>query len=327
MQALLTRYHPQKTHIDTRVRLGLNHEQQHQELLLTDIKYSFFQNPLLPAYCDSPLLNDKGTMPPLTFCPQAGGTLLLGATTKDTTDNSSGFHFDNETPQHPCILQPFVLANRLVTNGEYLNFIHDKGYHRHELWLADGWNHCQQARWEAPLYWCLRDKAWFEFTLHGLQPLDHNRPVCHVSFYEADAYARWAGCRLPTEAEWESVAATQTVQGNLLNHAERKPQFHPRAAPTTASGAAIDAPVEAKDKRPQQLYGDTWEWTSSSYAPYPGYRPAEGALGEYNGKFMCNQMVLRGGSCVTPADHIRATYRNFFYPADRWQFSGIRLAQ
>jgi ergothioneine biosynthesis protein EgtB len=219
-----------------------------------------------------------------------------------------GFVFDNERPEHLQFLAPYALADRLVTNGEYLEFIRDGGYRRPELWLSDGFRWVQERGIELPLYWQDGgENSWVAFTLAGLMPASPSEPVCHVSYYEADAYARWAGARLPSEAEWETAARDRALQGNLLESGE----LHPRAA------AAGDA----------QFFGDTWEWTQSAYAPYPGYAPPAGALGEYNAKFMCNQLVLRGGSCATPAEHIRASYRNFFGPETRWQFSGIRLAR
>jgi len=243
-----------------------------------------------------------------------GGLCDIGV--ENAAANSGAFHFrsfyfDNEAPRHRVFVHAYALANRLITNGEYLAFIADKGYERPELWLSDGWQHAQQNHWRAPLYWTGKEDAnWRLFTLHGEMPLDLNEPVCHVSYYEADAYARWAGARLATESEWENAAHAQPVEGHFVDDGV----LHPRAA--CAPGNAL-----------QQLFGDVWEWTASAYAPYPGYAPPAGAIGEYNGKFMCNQMVLRGGSCASSRAHLRASYRNFFYPADRWQFSGIRLAR
>ena len=285
------------------VTLGLHHEQQHQELLFTDLKYNLGNNPLYPAYreCRSA---DGGAAGALTFSGFDGGVYEIGRDPQPTS-----FGFDNESPRHEVLLRDFRLADRLVTNGEFLEFMEDGGYGRAELWLSDAWSliNDREAGFSSPLYWVQRDGVWFEYTLGGLVPLAPDAPVCHVSGYEADAYARWHGCRLPTEPEWEVAAATQPVAGNLRGSG----RLHPAPAP--------DGPLS-------QLYGDVWEWTQSSYGPYPGFREFPGQLGEYNGKFMANQLVLRGGSCVTPDDHIRPTYRNFFYPGDRWQFSGIRLA-
>jgi ergothioneine biosynthesis protein EgtB len=279
-----------------RVTLGLNHEQQHQELLLMDIKHNFWMNPLKPAYRED-LIHTASQASQLRWLERGGGIAHIGF-------DADGFCFDNETPRHEVLLQAHRIADRTVTNGEYLAFIDDGGYDRPELWLADGWYLIKQQQWRQPLYWTQIDGQWQQFTLGGLRTLDPNEPVCHVSFYEADAYARWSDSRLPTEAELESALAEQPVQGNLLDNG----LLHPRAG----SG---------------QWFGDVWEWTSSAYAPYPGFRPLEGSMGEYNGKFMCNQMTLRGGCCVTPPNHVRASYRNFFYPRDRWPFTGIRLAK
>ena len=282
------------------LELGLNHEQQHQELLLTDIKHAFWSQPLRPAYAGAAAsaASDPG---PLSFTAFQGREVLIG-------HEGSGFAYDNESPRHRFLLEPFAIADRLVTNLEYLAFIDDRGYSRPELWLSDGWDTIQRLGWQAPLYW-ERDARghWTHFTLAGTQPLASHEPVCHVSYYEADAFSRWAGRRLPRETEWESVAAALPIEGNFVESR----RFHP--AP--ASGPGL-----------RQFFGDLWEWTASAYLGYPGYRPVPGAVGEYNGKFMCNQMVLRGGSCATPQSHIRATYRNFFPPHARWQFMGIRLA-
>ncbi|CAL1240863.1 ergothioneine biosynthesis protein EgtB [Candidatus Methylocalor cossyra] len=289
--------------VAARTWLGLHHEQQHQELLLTDIKYNFSVNPLRPVY--RPLAPaERRAAPPLGWRDYPGGI-------RDIGHGGDGFAYDNETPRHPVLLRPYRLATRLTTVGEFLEFIEADGYRRPELWLADGWATARQRGWEAPLYWERIDGAWWHMTLGGLRPLDEHEPVCHVSFYEADAYARWRGRRLPSEAEWESAAAGQPILGNCRDTG----RYHPAVADPPRNGA------------PSQLFGDVWEWTQSPYAPYPGFKPLAGSLGEYNGKFMCNQMVLRGGSCATPRAHLRATYRNFFYPADRWQFSGIRLAE
>ena len=283
------------------IEIGLHHEQQHQELLLTDAKHLLGANPLAPAYAALPPAPDMAA-PPLAWRSVDGGTREIGA-------GPGGFAFDNERPRHAVLVEPFAVASRPTTNAEYAAFIADGGYRRPELWLADGWAAVQSQAWTAPLYWQQRDGAWHEFTLGGLRPLDPHAPVCHVSLYEADAFASWAGARLPTEAEWEIAAAGRPPSGNLLDSG----RLHPVAA--------------ASDDDLAQLFGDVWEWTRSAYAPYPGFRPLAGVLGEYNGKFMCNQLVLRGGSCVTPADHIRASYRNFFPPDARWQFTGIRLAR
>ena len=231
-----------------------------------------------------------------------------------------GFAFDNETPRHRVFLQSFQLAERVVTCGEYLAFMDDGGYSRPEFWLSDGWSSVQTNGWAAPLYWEKRDDRWWIMTLSGMREVDEAEPVCHVSLYEADAYARWAGGRLPSEAEWEVAAAGCPREGNFVESG----RFHPRAVVTAADTGHSGTQAAG---RPSQLFGDVWEWTSSAYASYPGFRPLAGALGEYNGKFMCNQMVLRGGSCVTPRSHLRASYRNFFPPDARWQFTGVRLAK
>ncbi|MFS8606405.1 MAG: ergothioneine biosynthesis protein EgtB [Gammaproteobacteria bacterium] len=288
------------------VELGLHHEQQHQELLLTDIKHVFFTNPLGPKYAELPEPpRAEGT--PLAFIARPGGILEVGA-------SGNAFCFDNETPRHEVLVRDHALADRLVTNAEYREFIEQGGYNDPALWLSDGWAQIREESWSRPLYWS--EDLEQEFTLGGWRPIDPHAPVCHVSYYEADAFARWAGARLPTEAEWELAAAEQSVAGNLLDSG----LLNPAASPKTAH-AENGAP------RLRQLYGDVWEWTSSPYAPYPGFKPLAGSLGEYNGKFMCNQMVVRGGSCATWAEHIRATYRSFFYPRDRWQFLGFRLAK
>jgi len=286
-----------------RATLGMHHEQQHQELLLTDIKHIFAYNPLRPAYMPEALpVSVDASDPPLHFIGVEGGVKQIGS-------EGAGFAYDNETPCHRVYVDDFRLGSRLITNGEYRAFIEDGGYSQPQWWLSDAWKTVQVQQWQAPLYWEPRDGEWWQMTLRGMSRVDDDAPVCHVSYYEADAFARWAGKRLPTEAEWEIVAAQLPVTGNLRERGALAPQ---RAQ---------------NEQRWQQIYGDVWEWTQSPYAAYPGYRPLEGTLGEYNGKFMSSQMVLRGGSCVTPPDHIRATYRNFFYPGDRWQFSGIRLAE
>ncbi len=285
------------------ILLGLHHEQQHQELVLTDLKHLLSCNPLRPTYRDDLAVGNATDATPLEWSPIEGGVYHCG-------HDGDGFHFDNEAPRHQVLLQPAELATRPVTNGEFLAFMADDGYRRPELWLSDGWAAVCRERWRAPGTWERDGDAWTSLTLGGPRAVAPEEPVCHVSYFEADAYARWKGVRLPREAEWEVCAAGAPVEGNFVE-SER---LHP--APADGSHAGF-----------QQLFGDVWEWTSSAYAAYPGYRPAAGAIGEYNGKFMCNQFVLRGGSCVTPGDHVRATYRNFFYPGARWQFSGIRLAR
>jgi len=280
--------------------LGLNHEQQHQELLVTDLKHAFSFNPAFPAWVQP--VESGNSAVPQTWIDYEGGLVDVG-------HSGGGFSFDNETPGHKVFINAFQLARRPVTCGEYLAFINDAGYQRPELWLADGWAWIEQESIESPLYWWRDEGNWYYYTLGGACPVDIATPVCHLSFYEAWAFAQWADARLPSEAEWELAAGQRPVSG----HFGDRMQFHPEAA----SGHG----------EPLQLFGDVWEWTSSSYAPYPGFKPAAGAIGEYNGKFMANQMVLRGGSCATPAGHIRPTYRNFFYPRDRWQFSGLRLAR
>ncbi len=306
-----------------RVALGLEHEQQHLELIATDIKHALFTNPLHPAYTQPrtvpQVAQSEAIAPPLDWVsfspgyPGRPGVVEVG-TTPDPHSIET-FAFDNETPRHPVYIAPFRLASRLVTCAEYLAFMEEDAYQRPELWLSEGWDTMRAEAWQAPLYW-QRDTAthsgWSVYTLHGIQPLDDlsETPVCHLSFFEADAFARWSGHRLPTEFEWEFAAASAPEgQPNLLESA----YLHPTTAHTHPTL--------------QQLFGDVWEWTQSPYTGYPGYRPLPGALGEYNGKFMSSQMVLRGGSCVTPATHIRATYRNFFPPSTRWQFSGLRLAR
>jgi ergothioneine biosynthesis protein EgtB len=304
--------------------LGLNHEQQHQELILTDIKHAFWCNPLRPAY--RPLEGEAAAAdprrrpsPPAEWRAHPGGTIEIGHA--GAGERGEPFSFDNEGPRHATLLSPHALAARLVTAGEYQAFIDDGGYRRPELWLSDGWEAAHRAGWEAPLYWEARDGRWWRFTLAGMQPVRPDDPVSHVSFYEADAYARWAGARLPTEAEWESAAARAPVEGNFVESGRLEP------APPAGLTAGTEGLAEPPGDSMAQLFGDVWEWTRSPYIPYPRFRSAAGALGEYNGKFMCNQMVLRGGSCVTPRSHMRPSYRNFFGPAARWQFSGIRLAR
>lgn len=301
MEALL---HTSVDHeeIQNRLILGLHHEQQHQELLLTDIKHILAFNPLRPAYREtaSQAAHDHDT--PLRWFKFSGGVKAIG-------HDGNGFSFDNETPRHNVYLEDYSLASRLVTNEEYLEFMAAGGYAHPEYWLSDGWRTVCTQGWQAPLYWERQDGDWWHMTLAGYKAVVPAEPVCHVSFYEADAYARWAGKRLPTEAEWETASVQHPLNGNFYESSLLRP-----------------APAAFAQQGLAQLFGDVWEWTQSPYRPYPGYRPLAGSLGEYNGKFMCSQMVLRGGSCATPATHIRATYRNFFYPGDRWQFSGIRLA-
>jgi ergothioneine biosynthesis protein EgtB len=312
---LLSRIHDYRRHVDAAmlqlleadalderaalVALGLNHEQQHQELILTDIKHLFATNPLRPVYRDRPC---EWRREPATrrWIEHAAGLRRIGHA-------GEGFAFDNESPRHRVFLNAFRIAARPVTNAEYVDFIEDGGYQRPEWWLSDGWTACREQDWTAPLYWERKNDEWETMTLAGPRSLNLAEPVCHVSYYEADAFARWAGVRLPTEAEWETAAADLPLTGNFLD-----------------SGRLHPAPIE--DASPC-FHGDVWQWTQSPYVGYPGYRPPAGALGEYNGKFMCNQMVLRGGSCLTPAGHLRPTYRNFFPPAARWQATGIRLAK
>ncbi|MEP0912355.1 ergothioneine biosynthesis protein EgtB [Leptolyngbya sp. GB1-A1] len=284
------------------IKLGLHHEQQHQELLLTDIKHIFAINPLRPVYQQNRLTAPPPVAAQEQWLDYPGGLYTIG-------HDSSDFAFDNESPRHQVYLQDYWLAARLVTNGEYLEFMQHGGYSKPEYWLAEGWTIAQTQQWQAPLYWERIDGDWWMMTLSGMRPVNPDEPICHVSYYEADAYARWVGKRLPTEAEWEVAAAQVPIQGNLLETG----QLHPMTAIAST--------------RPDQLFGDVWEWTQSAYLPYPRYQPAAGAVGEYNGKFMCNQMVLRGGSCATAHSHIRASYRNFFPPSTRWQFSGIRLCE
>ena len=280
-----------------RVILGLNHEQQHQELLLTDIKHVLSCNPTLPAMDAELLAPTPQPASDYQFVEGANGIHQVGA-------SGLGFAFDNETPRHDALLHPHRIGSRLVTNGEYHEFITNGGYADSNLWLSDGWAVINERGWNRPLYWS--EDLQSEFTLGGQRDIDRDAPVCHVSYYEADAYARWAGARLPTEFEWEIAAAAEEPSGNLME-------------------SRFWQPVPGGDAT--QFFGDAWEWTSSSYAPYPGFVPLSGSLGEYNGKFMCNQMTVRGGSCVTAADHIRASYRSFFYPDARWQFLGVRLAK
>ena len=285
------------------LELGLQHEQQHQELLLTDIKHLLWCNPLWPAYHDAPAQADHVAAAPTGWLSFEGGLVQIGHA-------GAGFAFDNELPRHSVYLQPYALATHPVTNAQYLAFMADGGYRDPAHWLSEGWDWCSGQQITHPLYWREEEGAWHEFTLSGARPLAARQPAVHLSYYEADAYARWAGARLPTEAEWEAAAALAAPRGHFADSGV----FQPRPAPQ--SGAALG-----------QLFGDVWEWTQSSYAPYPGFATAPGAVGEYNGKFMVNQYVLRGGSCATPAGHARASYRNFFPAAARWQFTGLRLAR
>lgn len=284
--------------INTLTTLGVHHEQQHQELMLTDLKHAFSCNPLQPTYRPRQADSAADTREPMRFQNFDGGIREIGA-------NPREFCFDNELPRHRVFVEPYALGDRLVTNAEYLEFVRDGGYRRPEFWLSDGWATVVSEKWMHPFYW--DESLGTEFTLSGVQTIDPAAPVSHISFFEADAFARWAGARLPTEAEWELAAASQPVAGNLLDLGRLHPQVSSDAG--------------------TQMFGDVWEWTSSPYVGYPGYRTLPGALGEYNGKFMCNQWVLRGGSCVTPASHIRASYRNFFPAHTRWQFAGLRLAR
>jgi ergothioneine biosynthesis protein EgtB len=292
--------------------LGTHHEEQHQELILTDVKHALASSPLRPSYLPAGP-TATGTVP-------ANRTLEWRAYEEQVAlvgHDGVGFAFDNEGPRHRALVGAFSLASRPVTNREYVRFIHDGGYERPELWLSDGWATAKAEGWHAPLYWERKGESWSHFTLRGARPIDEDAPVAHASFYEADAYARWAGARLPTEQEWEVAASGRAVKGNFLESE--------RLAPTMAFGS-VETPGDSGDEV-VQLFGDVWEWTASAYLPYPKFRPLQGALGEYNGKFMSGQMVLRGGSCLSPEDHLRASYRNFFPPHVRWQMTGIRLAR
>ena len=299
MSALLAG--PVRDDVAPLLELGLAHEEQHQELLLTDILHLLAQNRLKPAYLDPPARSTPlEAVRPCTFTPFEGGVVQIG-------HEGPGFAFDNEGPRHAVLLQPYRLADRLVTNAEWLAFMEAGGYGRPDLWLSDGWATRTAEGWNAPLYWEQVGGNWMVFGLRGLQPLQPDAPVAHVSFYEADAYARWAGARLPLEAEWEHACGAAGVCGAFMDEGD----FTPRVS----AGGPLS-----------QMFGDVWEWTASPYIGYPGYKPESGAVGEYNGKFMINQMVLRGGSCLTPAGHARTTYRNFFQPHQRWQMAGVRLA-
>jgi ergothioneine biosynthesis protein EgtB len=285
--------------VASRVTLGLHHEQQHQELLLMDIKYNFAANPLRPAYHSPPPSAAPEPRLALSWLERGGGVVAVG-------HGGVGFAFDNEGPRHETLLTPHRLASRPVTNGEYLEFIEGGGYRDARHWLADGWHARRERGWEAPLYWEKDGGRWWQMTLGGMRPVADGEPVCHVSFYEADAFARWRDRRLPSEHELEAAYTARPLRGNFVE-------------------SGLLHPATLSDDG--QWFGDVWEWTRSPYAPYPGFRPLPGSLGEYNGKFMCNQLVLRGGCCVTPGPHMRPTYRNFFYPHDRWPFTGIRLAE
>lgn len=287
--------------IQERARLGMEHEIQHQELLLMDTRYNFSVNPLKPAYHSAPVPPSTAPVPAMGWQEFAGGVV-------ETGHDGNGFSYDNERPRHQTFLRNFRLGTRLVTNAEYLAFIADGGYRRVDLWLSDAWRAVNAQGWQAPLYWSGEGNDWRHFDLSGAHALRMDEPVSHLSYYEADAYARWAGKRLPTEAEWERAAGALPVAGNFLER-------------------GLYVPQPAQQPGLTQMYGDLWEWTQSAYLPYPGFRPLPGTLGEYNGKFMCDQMVLRGGCCVTAQDHVRASYRNFFRAADRWMFSGLRLAE
>ncbi len=297
VQDLLASASGHSPEVQALVELGLQHEQQHQELLLTDLKHLWAQNPLYPAY--------RRISRPAGHSSAKTAWIRMEGGCYQTGHRDSGFAFDNESPVHPEILRSYALASRPVTNSEFLAFMEDEGYQRPELWLSDGWQTVQQEKWNAPLYWKKEEDTWFSYTLSGYRKIQAEEPVCHVSYFEADAFARWAGARLPTEAEWEAAARPLPINGNFVESG----MYHP---------------VPDSDFK---MFGNVWEWTQSPYTPYPGFRENPRALGEYNAKFMCNQYVLRGGSCASPASHIRATYRNFFAPDKRWQFSGIRLAR
>lgn len=294
--------HSQYEEIVSRTVLGIHHEQQHQELFFTDLKYNLYQNPLYPAYQESGIDSSETTID-FEWLDMESGLYDIGFAQSHSEDTS--FSFDNEHPRHKTYLEPYRIANRLVTNTEFAAFIADGGYRDSALWLSDGWATVQEQQWSAPLYWMKRDSEWYHYTLHGLQPITMEQPVCHISAYEADAFARWSGARLPSEAEWEVAAMSQSV----------------------SEQESLRLEPMSQNSEQSSWFNQVWQWTSSAYQPYPGFRTADGAIGEYNGKFMCNQQVLRGGSVVTPPGHFRPTYRNFFYPPDRWQYTGIRLAQ
>ena len=297
--------------------LGVHHEQQHQELLITDIKHVFAQNPLYPVFRQRNGDVAAKKITPIRFIDSEETVTAIG-------HDGNGFAYDNEGPRHQALVHAFSLATRPVTNGEFIAFIEDNGYRRPEFWLSLGWMTVNEQRWNAPLYWTKRDGAWWNFTLSGLRRVDQSEPVTHVSYFEADAYANWAGARLPTEFEWERATLSCPIEGNFVE----TELFHPApvaVAPNAFGAVSAERPEQYRDL--VQMFGDVWEWTRSAYSPYSGYRAEPGALGEYNGKFMCNQYVLRGGSCATSRTHIRRTYRNFFQPEKRWQFTGIRLAR
>ncbi|HTT87872.1 MAG TPA: ergothioneine biosynthesis protein EgtB [Acidimicrobiales bacterium] len=306
------------------VELGLHHEQQHQELLLMDIKHVLSCNPLQPAYATVTVAEPASAPPALRWVEHEGGMVEVG-------HDGNGFAFDNERPRHGVYLEPFALADRAVTCGEWTSFIDDGGYDRPDLWLSDGWATAQAEGWDAPLYWFKVADDWWLFTLGGPQLVDPSEPVCHVSYYEADAFARWRGARLPTESEWETVAATQVRGGARVGAGSVGAGS--LGAGSLGAGSVVGNFLDPAVLHPRpstgapSLFGDVWQWTRSAYSPYPGFQPAAGAVGEYNGKFMVNQYVLRGGCCVTPADHIRPAYRNFFPPSARWAFAGLRLAR
>ena len=337
--------HPLEDEAARRIALGLEHEQQHQELIATDIKHAFFTNPLHPPYLNEPAKQKFDIIaPPLDWIDFVGGITEIGfkLDPTDPTQSVSAFAFDNETPRHPVYLSPYRLATRLVTCAEYLAFIDQNGYNRPELWLSEGRTTSHAENWQAPLYW-RRDEetnsGWSIYTMHGFRSLDDlsETPVCHLSLFEADAYARWAGYRLPTEFEWEHAASQLGLKRKEIDSQPALFTCQPDPAQNLPAIPAVQANlIETGHLHPtpasalpglQQMFGDVWEWTASGYTGYPGYKPLPGALGEYNGKFMSSQVILRGGSCVTPSTHIRATYRNFFAPSTRWQFSGLRLAQ